>query len=159
MKLICKYMAHVDGGQQSTVQTGVLNVNVVLEAFGNAKTVYNNNSSRFGKFTELQFSDAGVLAGARVREYLLEKSRVVRQAKKERNYHVFYQLLAGANAQEKGARAKAAPPRPALTRHRRLRDHGRCLSAQQQLQAGELPLPEPVGLRGDRRLERRQAVR
>ena len=99
MKFICRYMASLEG-QSSDVQMGILNVNVVLEAFGNAKTVYNNNSSRFGKFTELQFVD-NVLVGARVREYLLEKSRVVHQASRERNYHIFYQLLAGASPEER----------------------------------------------------------
>ena len=70
--------------------------NVVLEALGNAKTTNNNNSSRFGKYLEIIFDSNGVVSGANFKTFLLEKSRVARQAPKERNYHVFYQLCAGA---------------------------------------------------------------
>lgn len=74
------------------IETRVLESTPVMEAFGNAKTLRNDNSSRFGKFIEVQFDANGVVIGAKVRTYLLERSRIVRQAIGERSYHVFYQL-------------------------------------------------------------------
>ena len=76
----------------------------MLESFGNAKTVRNNNSSRFGKFIEIQFDDDGRVSGAAIRSYLLERSRVVQITDPERTYHCFYQLLYGASAQVRGGR-------------------------------------------------------
>eukprot|EP00850_Spirogloea_muscicola_P014538 SM000105S13883 [mRNA] locus=s105:253694:266157:- [translate_table: standard] len=105
-KLIMQYLAYM-GGRASedgrTVESQVLESNPLLEAFGNAKTVRNDNSSRFGKFVELQFDKSGRLSGAAVRTYLLERSRVVQIADPERNYHCFYQLCAGADAEERAA--------------------------------------------------------
>lgn len=76
----------------------VLESNPLLEAFGNAKTTRNNNSSRFGKYVEINFNDKGVISGAAIRTYLLERSRVVAINNPERNYHIFYQVRAGAAA-------------------------------------------------------------
>jgi len=72
-----------------------LQANPILEAFGNAQTQRNNNSSRFGKFVRISFAPDGSIAGANIDWYLLEKSRVVFRNEAERNFHVFYQLIAG----------------------------------------------------------------
>ena len=72
-----------------------------MEAFGNAKTVMNNNSSRFGKYLEVLFSNEGSILGGSFKEYLLEKSRVVVQGCNERNFHIFYQMFAGLSDDQK----------------------------------------------------------
>ncbi len=84
-----------------TVEKQVLDSNPLLEAFGNAKTVKNNNSSRFGKFIQVSFTDKGKILSARIYNYLLEKSRVVNIQSEERSYHIFYQFLLGASNEEK----------------------------------------------------------
>lgn len=83
------------------IERVLLQSNRILEAFGNAKTVRNHNSSRFGKYVNMEFSAQGVMTGCTVTPYLLEKSRVVGQMPDERNFHVFYQLLAGASADDR----------------------------------------------------------
>lgn len=103
IKLILKYLARlseITSNTSKSVQDQILSANPVLEAFGNAKTSRNNNSSRFGKLITVNFS-GGVINQASIISYLLEKSRVVHQQGGERNFHVFYQLLAASTADPK----------------------------------------------------------
>ncbi|XP_065019479.1 myosin-1-like isoform X2 [Musa acuminata AAA Group] len=94
-KFAMQYLADVGGG--GSIEDEVLQTNSILEAFGNAKTSRNDNSSRFGKLIEIHFSAAGKICGAKIQTFLLEKSRVVQRETGERSYHVFYQLCAGAS--------------------------------------------------------------
>ncbi|MEE6487309.1 hypothetical protein FKM82_014858 [Ascaphus truei] len=102
-KYIMGYISKVSGGgsQVQHIKDIILLSNPLLEAFGNAKTVRNNNSSRFGKYFEIQFSRGGEPDGGKISNFLLEKSRVVNQNENERNFHVFYQLIEGASQEQR----------------------------------------------------------
>lgn len=101
-KIILSYLAGSSSDSKSNLAKQVLDTNPILEAFGNAKTLRNDNSSRFGKFIEIHFdSNTLKLLSARIQNYLLEKSRIVGQQINERNYHFFYQICAGASAEER----------------------------------------------------------
>ncbi|XP_020224430.1 myosin-11 isoform X3 [Cajanus cajan] len=111
-KMLMQYLAFLGGRagtEGRTVEQQVLESNPVLEAFGNAKTVRNNNSSRFGKFVEIQFDKSGRISGAAIRTYLLERSRVCQINDPERNYHCFYLLCAA--PQEEVEKYKLGNPR------------------------------------------------
>ncbi|KAM1052126.1 hypothetical protein ACFX19_034171 [Malus domestica] len=111
-KMLMRYLAFLGGRAATegrTVEQQVLESNPVLEAFGNAKTVRNNNSSRFGKFVEIQFDKQGRISGAAIRTYLLERSRVCQISDPERNYHCFYLLCAA--PQEEIDKYKLANPK------------------------------------------------
>uniref|UniRef100_A0A0K0CUJ4 Myosin motor domain-containing protein n=1 Tax=Angiostrongylus cantonensis TaxID=6313 RepID=A0A0K0CUJ4_ANGCA len=95
-KAILRYLCENWGATAGPIQQRILETNPILEAFGNAKTLRNNNSSRFGKFIEIHFNSDDRVAGGFVSHYLLEKSRLCHQTNGERNYHIFYQLIAGA---------------------------------------------------------------
>jgi myosin I len=98
-KRLMQYIASVSGGSDSSIQRTkdmVLATNPLLESFGNAKTLRNNNSSRFGKYLELEFNERAEPVGAKITNYLLEKSRVVGQIMNERSFHIFYQFTKAA---------------------------------------------------------------
>ncbi|KAL4624029.1 unconventional myosin-VI-like [Arapaima gigas] len=95
-KFVLRYLTTSYGTGQD-IEERIVEANPLLEAFGNAKTVRNNNSSRFGKFVEIHFNEKNTVVGGFVSHYLLEKSRICMQSKEERNYHIFYRLCAGAS--------------------------------------------------------------
>lgn len=95
-KYILRYLCETWGSHAGPIEQRILDANPVLESFGNAKTLRNNNSSRFGKFIEIHFNGKFAVVGGHISHYLLEKSRICGQSKGERSYHIFYQLCAGA---------------------------------------------------------------
>lgn len=105
-KIVLKYLTTVGStsgivdSDQSSVMEKILQSNPILEAFGNARTIRNDNSSRFGKFIELNFNRRGNLIGGMIRTYLLEKVRLPTQQAGERNFHIFYQMARGGNTEE-----------------------------------------------------------
>ena len=98
-KYIMRFFAsvHTEGTQINTIEIEkqILATNPIMESFGNAKTTRNDNSSRFGKYLRISFDEKSVICGARIQTYLLERSRLVHQARNERNYHIFYQMIQG----------------------------------------------------------------
>ncbi|CAF0854269.1 unnamed protein product [Adineta ricciae] len=101
-KHILQCLAAISGTKKnSSIEQQILEANPIMEAFGNAKTIRNDNSSRFGKYITVNFDSNGAIANAYVDQYLLEKIRIVSQAKEERNYHIFYCILAGLGNEER----------------------------------------------------------
>ncbi|XP_031734879.1 myosin IEb [Anarrhichthys ocellatus] len=102
-KFIMSYVSKVSGGGDKVqhLKDIILQSNPLLEAFGNAKTVRNDNSSRFGKYFEIQFSRGGAPDGGKISNFLLEKSRVVSQNPGERSFHIYYQMLEGATKEQR----------------------------------------------------------
>ncbi|XP_039645365.1 myosin-IIIa isoform X9 [Perca fluviatilis] len=104
--LLVQQLTVLGKANNQTLQEKILLVNSLVEAFGNACTVINNNSSRFGKYLEMKFTCGGTVVGAQISEYLLEKSRVIHQAVGERNFHIFYYIYAGLADRKKLAHYK-----------------------------------------------------
>lgn len=116
-KKCLQFFAQVAAGGEAGMDQKLLAANPILEAFGNAKTVRNNNSSRFGKWMEVQFSLSGGIIGCRIVNYLLEKSRIVHPAGEERSYHIFYNLFVGLGSAKKAALHLTTPADFEYLRH------------------------------------------
>ncbi|XP_020568931.2 myosin-IIIb isoform X1 [Oryzias latipes] len=99
--LIVQHLTFLGKANNRSLREKILQVNPLVEAFGNACTAINDNSSRFGKYLEMKFSPSGAVVGAKISEYLLEKSRVIKQASGEKNFHIFYYMYAGLHHQDK----------------------------------------------------------
>ncbi|XP_034616113.1 myosin-IIIa [Trachemys scripta elegans] len=120
--LLVQQLTVLGKANNRTLQEKILQVNNLVEAFGNAGTIINDNSSRFGKYLEMKFTCGGTVVGAQISEYLLEKSRVVHQAVGERNFHIFYYIYAGLAEKKKLAHYKLPeykPPRYLQNEHLR----------------------------------------
>uniref|UniRef100_G3WLT4 non-specific serine/threonine protein kinase n=1 Tax=Sarcophilus harrisii TaxID=9305 RepID=G3WLT4_SARHA len=121
--LLVQQLTILGKANNRTLQEKILQVNNLVEAFGNACTIINDNSSRFGKYLEMNFTSAGVVIGAQISEYLLEKSRVIHQAVGEKNFHIFYYIYAGLAEKKKLAHYKLPenkPPRYLQNEHLRM---------------------------------------
>jgi len=114
-KKCLQFFASAAGSAAEGIENRLLSANPILEAFGNAKTVRNNNSSRFGKWMEVHFNARAQICGCAIINYLLEKSRVVFQAAQERNYHIFYMLASAAPAELRATLALSGPETYAYT--------------------------------------------
>ncbi|KAF1492572.1 Myosin-IIIa, partial [Eudyptula minor novaehollandiae] len=110
--LLVQQLTVLGKANNRTLQEKILQVNNLVEAFGNAGTIINDNSSRFGKYLEMKFTCGGTVVGAQISEYLLEKSRVVHQAVGEKNFHIFYYIYAGLAEKKKLAHYKLPEHRP-----------------------------------------------
>jgi len=100
--MLVQYLCDLSKGKKkSKIRTGIKNTAIILNAFGNAKTVLNPDASRYGKYTEIQYDNHGKIIGAKICDYLLEKNRITDIPSGERCYHVFYYLFAGASTEEK----------------------------------------------------------
>uniref|UniRef100_UPI00398EC91C myosin-IIIb n=1 Tax=Pristiophorus japonicus TaxID=55135 RepID=UPI00398EC91C len=110
--LIVQHLTYLGKANNRALREKILQVNPLVEAFGNACTAINDNSSRFGKYLEMKFTLAGAVMGAKISEYLLEKSRVIQQPASEKNFHIFYYIYAGLYHQKKLAEYKLAENKP-----------------------------------------------
>ncbi|XP_017203117.3 myosin-IIIa isoform X2 [Oryctolagus cuniculus] len=110
--LLVQQLTVLGKANNRSLQEKILQVNKLVEAFGNACTVINDNSSRFGKYLEMKFTSSGAVVGAQISEYLLEKSRVIHQAIGEKNFHIFYYIYAGLAEKKKLALYKLPESRP-----------------------------------------------
>ncbi|XP_075827227.1 myosin-IIIa [Microtus pennsylvanicus] len=120
--LLVQHLTVLGKANNRTLQEKILQVNNLVEAFGNACTIINDNSSRFGKYLEMKFTSSGAVVGAQISEYLLEKSRVIHQAIGEKNFHIFYYIYAGLAEKKKLALYKLPenkPPRYLQNEHLR----------------------------------------
>ncbi|XP_027261146.1 myosin-IIIa isoform X3 [Cricetulus griseus] len=110
--LLVQHLTVLGKANNRTLQEKILQVNNLVEAFGNACTIINDNSSRFGKYLEMKFTSSGAVVGAQISEYLLEKSRVIHQAIGEKNFHIFYYIYAGLAEKKKLALYKLPENKP-----------------------------------------------
>ncbi|XP_027969934.1 myosin-IIIa [Eumetopias jubatus] len=110
--LLVQQLTVLGKANNRTLQEKILQVNNLVEAFGNATTIINDNSSRFGKYLEMKFTSSGAVVGVQISEYLLEKSRVIHQALGEKNFHIFYYIYAGLAEKKKLAHYKLPENKP-----------------------------------------------